>query len=90
MKYLTPEFIRAVTPIFLASIGAVIGVAVVVSPNSNEAKSSAGLGLAGTAIAGAAGLAQTGKTEPDFSVRQQGDTLEVETPATQTNDKNKE
>lgn len=46
---------------FMATIGGVIGVAVLVSPNITDAKWSAGLGLAGTAIAGAAGLAQNSK-----------------------------
>ncbi|MDZ8054458.1 MAG: hypothetical protein RMX68_002380 [Aulosira sp. ZfuVER01] len=81
MKFLTPDFIRAITPLFMAGIGAVIGVAVLVSPNANDAKWSAGFGLAGTAIAGAAGLAQTSKNESDFSVKKQGNTLQVETPA---------
>ena len=81
MKSLTPEVIRAITPMFMATIGAVIGVAVLVSPKITDAKWSAGLGLAGTAIAGAAGLAQTSKNEPDFSVSKQGDNLKVETPS---------
>ncbi|OUL18467.1 MULTISPECIES: hypothetical protein [unclassified Nostoc] len=89
MKSLTPDLIRAITPLFMAGVGAVIGVAVLVSPNTTDAKWSAGLGLAGTAIAGAAGLAQTSKSEPDFSVKKQGDTLQVETPANQHNDQNK-
>ncbi|MBW4616465.1 MAG: hypothetical protein KME21_24985 [Desmonostoc vinosum HA7617-LM4] len=83
MKSFNPEVIRALTPMFLATIGAAVGIAVIVSPNISDAKWSAGLGLAGTAIAGAAGLAQTSKSEQDFSVKQQGDNLEVETPATQ-------
>lgn len=87
MKSLTPEVIRAITPMFLATIGAVIAVAVIVSPNANNpAQFSAGLGLAGTAIAGAAGLAQTGKSEPDFSVSKQGDNLKVETPSSEPAD----
>lgn len=81
MKSLTPEVIRAITPMFMATIGAVIGVAVLVSPKITDAKWSAGLGLAGTAIAGAAGLAQTSKNEPDFSVSKQGDNLKIETPS---------
>jgi len=87
MKYLTPELIRAITPIFMATIGAVIGITVLVSPNITDAKWSAGLGLAGTAIAGAAGLAQTSKSEPDFSVKKQGDNFQVETPANQDSNK---
>ncbi|MFN6486559.1 MULTISPECIES: hypothetical protein [unclassified Nostoc] len=84
MKSLTPEIIRAITPMFMATIGAVIGVAVLVSPKINDAKWSAGLGLAGTAIAGAAGLAQNSKNEPDFSVKKRGDNFEVETPASES------
>ena len=83
MKSLTPDVIRAITPMFMATIGAVIGIAVLVSPNITDAKWSAGLGLAGTAIAGAAGLAQSSKQEPDFSVKKQGDNLQVETPASE-------
>ncbi|MEH2284858.1 MAG: hypothetical protein V7K90_26670 [Nostoc sp.] len=86
MKSLTPEIIRAITPMFMATIGAVIGVAVLVSPNITDAKWSAGLGLAGTAIAGAAGLAQSSKNEPDFSVKKRGDNLEVETPSSEGSD----
>jgi hypothetical protein len=71
---------------FLASIGAFIGVAVLISPNISDAKWSAGLGLASTAIAGAAGLAQTSRHEPDFSVKKQGDSLEIETPSNQQHD----
>lgn len=87
MKSLTPEVIQAITPIFMATIGGVIGVAVLVSPNITDAKWSAGLGLAGTAIAGAAGLAQSSKNEPDFSVKKQGDNLEVSTPASEATDR---
>lgn len=86
MKSLTPEVIRAITPMFMATIGAVIGVAVLVSPKITDAKWSAGLGLAGTAIAGAAGLAQTSKNEPDFSVSKQGDNLKIETPSSEPED----
>jgi hypothetical protein len=64
MKLITPEFMNSLTPIFIAAIGGIIGIAVLVSPAANDAaKSSAGMGLAGTAIAGAAGLAQSGKRE---------------------------
>jgi hypothetical protein len=86
MKF-TPEIIRAITPMFMATIGAVIAVTVLVSPKITDAKWSAGLGLAGTAIAGAAGLAQSSKNEPDFSVKKQGDNLEVETPASDDTDR---
>lgn len=58
MKSNQAELIRALTPCFLAGIGGAIGLAVIFSPGLNETRSTAGLGLAGTAIAGAAGLAQ--------------------------------
>jgi hypothetical protein len=81
MKSLTPEIIRAITPMFMASIGAIISIVVLVSPKISDTKYTAALGLAGTAIAGAAGLAQSSKNEQDFSVKKQGDNLQVETPA---------
>jgi hypothetical protein len=87
MKSFTPEMIRAMTPMFMAAVGAIIGVAVLVSPNITDAKWSAGLGLAGTAIAGAAGLAQSSKNEPDFSVKNQGENFQVETPASESNER---
>lgn len=63
------EIIRAVTSLFIATIGGVIGVAVLFVPDTkdNDAKWSAGIGLAGTAIAGAAGLAQSTKNESNIS-----------------------
>lgn len=79
-NYLIPEVIEAITPLFLATVGAVIGV-VVLATDVDEPKATAGLGLAGTAIAGAAGLARTGGSQQDFSVKQQDGNLEVDTPA---------
>ena len=67
MKTITPEFIHSLTPIFIATIGGIIGIAVLFSPSVNDAKWAAGMGLAGTAIAGAAGLAQSGKSESTVS-----------------------
>jgi hypothetical protein len=55
---LNAEIIRALTPIFLALIGGAIGMAVLVM-DAGEA----GFGLASTAIAGAAGLAQPQKEQ---------------------------
>lgn len=55
---LSVEMIRAFTPIFLALIGGVIGMAVLIMNASD-----AGFGLASTAIAGAAGLAQPQKEQ---------------------------
>jgi hypothetical protein len=87
MKSLTPEIIRAMTPIFIATLGAIIGVAALFSPGINGEKSSAGLSLAGTAIAGAAGLAQSSKNEPDFSVKKRGNDLDVESPGSESSDR---
>ena len=80
-NYSIPEVIEAITPLFLATVGAVIGVVVLIQPEINDTRATAGLGLAGTAIAGAAGLARTGRSEQDFSVKQQDGILEVEAPA---------
>ncbi|HEY9729817.1 MAG TPA: hypothetical protein V6D50_25490 [Chroococcales cyanobacterium] len=69
MKSITPELINSLTPIFIATIGGIIGVTVLVTPSSKEdsAKGASAMGLAGTAIAGAAGLAQSGKSESTVS-----------------------
>lgn len=61
MKFLSPEFIRAITPLFIAAIAAVIAITVFFSPDLSEAKATAGLGLAGSALTGAAGLAQSSR-----------------------------
>jgi hypothetical protein len=65
MKSITPELINSLTPIFIATIGGIIGVTVLIAPSSqgDSAKWASGMGLAGTAIAGASGLAQSGKRE---------------------------
>lgn len=52
------EIIRALTPILLALIGGTIGMAVLIMDAGD-----AGFGLASTAIAGAAGLAQPQKEQ---------------------------
>lgn len=57
----TAEIIRALTPILIAAIGCVIGVVVLFRNPDNQA----GFGLASTAIAGAAGLAQPNKDRKD-------------------------
>ncbi len=67
MKLITPEFIYSLTPIFIAMIGGIIGVTVLVTDSVDAAKWSSGMGLAGTAIAGAAGLAQSSKSESTVS-----------------------
>ncbi len=88
MKNSISEIIEALNPLILATIGGVIGVVVLVQPGINETKMTAGLGLAGTAIAGAAGLARTGKNEQDFSVRQKDGNLAVKTPVTSPSNNN--
>lgn len=59
LQPLNAEIIRALTPIFLALIGGSIGMAVLIMDGGE-----AGFGLASTAIAGAAGLAQPQKEPP--------------------------
>ena len=64
---MNPDTLRALTPMLLAVIGGAIGLAVVLVPGLNAEQRSSGIGLAGTAIAGAAGLAQTTKNESNIS-----------------------
>ena len=75
MKNLIPEVIEAITPLFLATIGAVIGVVVLIQPEIDNTKATAGLGLAGTSIAGSAGLARTSRSEQNLAVKQQDENL---------------
>jgi hypothetical protein len=56
------EVVRACTPITLAVIGGIIGVSAIFSPNIDSSKLTSAMGLAGAAIAGAAGLAQPNKS----------------------------
>lgn len=67
MKHMNPEVIRAFTPLFLAAIGGAIGLAVIFAPKLEPDQRASGIGLAGTAIAGAAGLAQTTKNEGNIA-----------------------
>ena len=53
------EFLRASTPICLIVAGTVLGAVAIASPSLSDSARSAGLGLAASAITGAAGLAQT-------------------------------
>lgn len=66
-----PEIIEALTPLFIAFIGALIGVVVLIQPMGriDDTRATAGLGLAGTAIAGAAGLARTTRSEQDTLIK---------------------
>ena len=54
-KLLSPKVISALTPLVIAVIGGVIGLTVVI----NRIDSPEAMGLASTAIAGAAGLARS-------------------------------
>ena len=90
-NYLLPEVIEAITPLFLATVGALIGITVLVGSTCkddqtecktiDQATATAGFSLAGTAIAGGAGLARGGRSGQDFSVKQQDGNLKVDTPA---------
>lgn len=76
------EKIEAITPLFLATIGAVIGIVVLSQPKIDETKATAGMGLAVMSIFGGASIAKKAiKSKPDFAVKQQDANLEVDTPA---------
>lgn len=79
MKSITPELISALTPLFIATIGGIIGVTVLLAPSSQDdpSKWASAMGLAGTAIAGAAGLAQSGKNN-ESTVFQQNTGSEIQ------------
>ena len=62
MKPTNTDLIQALTPIFLATVGAIIGVSALFS-SINDTKLTADMGLSGTAIAGASGLAQSSSNE---------------------------
>lgn len=66
MKLINPEVIQALTPVYIATMGLIIGCLVLINPQLKESQSTAGLGLAGTAIAGAAGLAQSSKGDSNL------------------------
>lgn len=55
---MTPDNIRLFLPYYLVTAGLLIAIAVIFSPLEDKA---AGLGLAGSAITGAAGLAQANR-----------------------------
>ena len=60
MNLLTPDVIKALTPVFLALIGGMIGCSALVMTQKAESRAAA-LTLASTAIVGAAALAQPHK-----------------------------
>lgn len=79
---LTPELIQATIPLFLIFAAMAFGLPAMLVPGLSDTNRLAGMGLASTAIAGAAGLAQSSKqSQQDFSVEKRGDSLKVETPA---------
>jgi hypothetical protein len=59
------ETIRSITPIFLALMGAGIAITAIVHKDISPGKLTSALGFAGTAISGAAGLAQPSSSESD-------------------------
>jgi hypothetical protein len=63
MKSITSELISSLTPIFIATIGGIIGVTVLVTNSDKNGPFLTEMGLAGTAIAGIAVLAQSDKSE---------------------------
>lgn len=88
MKSLNSETIRALIPIVLTSTGGLIAlvliISAIVSPNGDQklsdGKWASAMGLAGTAIGGAAGLAQSNKGESDLKTRNaDGESTETKT-----------
>ncbi|GAB4384471.1 MAG: hypothetical protein Kow00121_47980 [Elainellaceae cyanobacterium] len=71
---LDPEIIRALTPLMIALIGGAIGITVLIKGSSE-----AGFGVASTALAGAAGLAQPGKETSGSSSRPEGTSIDKST-----------
>jgi hypothetical protein len=57
------DLVRAVTPVFLGLLGGGIAIVAIISPSLPDQRFTASLGLAGSAIAGAAGLAQSSKNQ---------------------------
>ncbi|MGQ4646580.1 hypothetical protein [Lyngbya aestuarii] len=78
---LTPELIRAFTPLFLGTMGTLIGMtALLTAQDHQDTRLTAALGLAGTAIAGAAGLAQSHQSETGVSIRKDGQKFKIDSP----------
>ena len=70
-----PESIQAITPLFLAVIGGIVGIIVMFAPNLSDVVRTAGFGFANTAIAGASGLAQNKNSD---SANIKGDRVSIE------------
>ena len=75
MKSCNVEFARACTPIILTAAGTLIGI-FAIAKDLDATRTTAAMGLAGTALAGAAGLAQSPK-ESDFSGRLKEDSSQL-------------
>jgi hypothetical protein len=69
MKSITPKLVSSLTPIFIATIGGIIGVTVLVTNSDKNGTFLTGIGLAGTAIAGIVVLAQSDNSESTASDR---------------------
>lgn len=77
---INPQIIQALTPMFLAAVGCVIGVCALFMTDGN--KTTAAMGLAGTAIAGASGLARN----ESIAVEKKGDDIKVTSPGSQASE----
>ena len=64
----TANILREGIPYCLAGIGGAIAISVALSPSMSEAKWAGGFGLAATAIAGAAGIAQPSRQRETASI----------------------
>lgn len=81
-SFWTPEIIQALTPLFLGTVGCIIGVGALFLPVDDKGRAASAIGLAGTAIAGAAGLAKN----ESFSVEKKGDNVKVASPGSQASE----
>lgn len=78
------QIIQALIPHVLILAAVAFGVTAIASPEMSDAKWAAVFGLSGSAIAAAAGLAQSFHQQSDFSVEKRRDSLKVETPRDDT------
>ena len=81
-SFWTPEIIQALTPLYLGMVGCIIGVGALLLPENDQGKVASAMGLAGSAIAGAAGLAKN----ESFSVEKKGDNVKVASPGSQASE----
>lgn len=75
---MSSETLQASTPIVLAFVGAVIGITAIMTPDLNSDTRANAFGLAGMAITGAAGLAQSSRTNSNLSVQERAGNVSVE------------